>query len=239
MISFASFPGWVRSVAPEFRRVREVAALLLLALAAAAARAEMPATHPLDGIRTAAIAALGATDAQAEAALDPALRLTRCSQPLQAIASGPKTALVRCADSPGWRLYVPVRVHREADVVVLASPAAAGIPITANQLQIQRRDIGSASGATFSASDSLVGRIPNRALAAGMVPTESDLSIGTPLRRGDPVTLVARAGGVEVRMQGRALGPAQAGGRVTVENTESHRVLRGRVAGEGLVEIVP
>lgn len=199
----------------------------------------MPATHPLEEIRGAAIAALGATGAQAEAAVDPALRLARCGQPLQASASGPKTALVRCADSPGWRLYVPVRVHREADVVVMASPAAAGIPIMANQLQVQRRDIGSASGATFSDPALLAGRIPLRTLAAGTVPTQGDLSTGTLLRRGDPVTLVARAGGVEVRMQGRALGAAQAGGRITVENTESHRVLRGRVTGDSLVEVVP
>jgi flagella basal body P-ring formation protein FlgA len=60
-----------------------------------------------------------------------------------------------------------------------------------------------------------------------------------PLRRGDPVVIVARTQGIEVRMDGRALGPAQAGGRVAVENTASHRVLRGRVVADGVVEVVP
>ncbi|GAB3308188.1 flagellar basal body P-ring formation chaperone FlgA [Luteimonas notoginsengisoli] len=213
--------------------------VLLGAMPAGRARAAVP-TQPLDDIGAAAIAALGAGDAQsAEAVLDPALRLARCSQPLQAVASGAKTAQVRCDDTPGWRLYVPVRVHREADVVVLATPAASGVPIAANQLVVQRRDIGDAAGATFSDPAALVGRIPNQALAPGVVPTEADLAVGRPLRRGDPVVLVSRTGGVEVRMPGRALGPARAGGMVQVENASSRRVLRGRMAEEGVVELLP
>ena len=217
-----------------------VAVALLGWILFAAGQARAAAPQPLDDIRAAAIAALGATDAQsAEAVLDPRLRLAQCSQPLRAIASGPKTAQVRCDDTPGWRLYVPVRVRRVADVVVLGTPAASGVPIAASQLVVQRRDIGDAAGATFSDPAALVGRIPNHALAPGVVPTEADLAIGRPLHRGDPVMLVSRTGGVEVRMPGRALGPARAGGMVAVENMSSHRVLRGRVAEEGVVELLP
>jgi flagellar basal body P-ring formation protein FlgA len=73
----------------------------------------------------------------------------------------------------------------------------------------------------------------------GQLPTEHDLSLGAPLRRGDPVVLVSRTGGVEVRMPGRALGPAQSGGRISVENVSSRRVLRGRLVAEGTVELLP
>lgn len=229
----------MRPSVPKHRRIGELAALALLAFAAMSARAAPPATQPLDSIRGAAIEAVGATGSAAQAVLDPALRLAACTQPLQAIASGPKTAQVRCADTPGWRVYVPVRVRREADVVVLAAAAPAGVPIAANQLVVQRREIDALGGMPFSDPARLVGRTPARALAAGLVPTEGDLANGTPLRRGDPVVLVARSGGVEVRMQGRALGPAQAGGRIAVENSASHRVLRGRVAGDGVVEVTP
>lgn len=229
--------------APRPRRGRAfvalgLLALLALALAGANARAAAVPTQPLADIRSAAIAALGAGEDPAQATLDPALRLARCSQPLQAVASGAKMAQVRCADSPGWRLFVPVRVRREADVVVLTVAAASGVPIAANQLAVQRREIGQAAGTTFSDPAALVGRIPSRALAPGLVPTEADLSLGAPLRRGDPVVLVSRVGGVEVRMQGRAMGPAQAGGVIVVENTSSHRMLRGRVVADGVVEVV-
>lgn len=215
-----------------------LALFMLAVLAAAHARAATFEPQPLAEIRSAAIAALGAGDDQAKATLDPALRLARCSQPLQAVASGSKMAQVRCADSPGWRLYVPVRIRREADVVVLTVAAASGVPIAANQLAVQRREVGQAAGATFSDPAALIGRIPSRALAPGLVPTEADLALGAPLRRGDPVVLVSRIGGVEVRMRGRAMGAARAGGVVVVENTSSRRVLRGRVVADGVVEVM-
>ncbi|HVI60439.1 MAG TPA: flagellar basal body P-ring formation chaperone FlgA [Luteimonas sp.] len=227
------------SIAPSVVRAGLLAALVAGA-ACAPARAQAPPAQPLDEIGAAAIAALGAGDAQAaEAVLDPALRLARCSRPLQAVASGPSTAQVRCADDPGWRLYVPVRVRRVADVVVLRSPAASGVPITADQLVVQRRDVGATDAPAFADPAALVGRVPNRALAPGVVPTEADLALGAPLRRGDPVVLVSRTGGVEVRMPGRALGAARAGGVVAVENPSSHRLLRGRLVAEGVVELLP
>lgn len=220
--------------------VRIAAWLVVVWLGLLPLRAAALEAHPLDDIRAVAIAALGAGDAQsAEAVLAPTLRMARCSQPLQAVATGATTAQVRCDDAPGWRLYVPVRIRREADVVVLREPAPQGVPITAHQLAVQRRDVGGAQGATFEDPAALVGRIPARALAPGAVPTEADLALGAPLRRGDPVVLVSRTGTVEVRMPGRALGPARAGGTIAVENTSSRRVLRGRLVGEGVVELLP
>jgi flagella basal body P-ring formation protein FlgA len=234
--------------------VARVAALVLLAGAAvtAARASEGAQSHGLQSIgpqsigmqslaeiRSAAIAAMGADPGQAQATVDAALRLRRCSRPLEAVAASARMAQVRCGDAPGWKLYVPVRVRREAQVVTLTRPAAAGVPISADQLVVQRRDVGATAGQTYTDPAQLVGQVPSHALGRGAIPTQADIATGTPLRRGDPVVLVARTGGVEVRMEGRALGPAQAGGRISVENTASHRVLRGRVAGDGLVEILP
>lgn len=212
-------------------------ALLLSLLLASTAHAAPPGGFAdLDAIRAAALGALGA-DADAEASLDPSLRLAHCGQPLQAFASGPKTVQVRCDDSPGWRVYVPVSVRREVDVVVLTAPARSGQPLAQTQLAVQRRDMGQVAGPGFADPAELVGRSTRRALASGTALTEADLALGAPLRRGDPVVLVARAGGIEVRMAGRALGPAHAGGVVTVENSSSHRVLRGRMIAEGVIEV--
>ena len=231
---------------PAPRRARPLLAVAIAVVAAMAqalaspAAATAGATQPLDEIAAAAIAALGAGDADAaEATLDPALRLSRCGQPLRAVATGLRTARVECPGEPGWRLYVPVRVRRAADVVVLRTPAPAGTPITADQLQVQRRDVGATPDAAFSDPAALVGRVPRQALAAGAVPGAEDLAQGRLLRRGDPLVLVSRAGAVEVRVAGRALGPARAGGIVPVQNAESQRVLRGRLVAEGVVELLP
>lgn len=206
------------------------------ALAAGAARADGP--QPLDAIRTAAIAALGADPANADASVAASLRLARCTQPLQAVATSAVTAQVRCPDAPGWTLYVPVRVRREADVVVLRGPVRAGQPITADQLVVQRRDIADATAPVVTDPAQVIGLTPARPLAAGAPLSAADLVQGPPLRRGDPVVLVSRAGGIEVRMAGRALGPAGAGGRVSAENVESRRIVRGRLVGPGVVEVL-
>lgn len=58
------------------------------------------------------------------------------------------------------------------------------------------------------------------------------------VRRGDPVVLRAAFGASEVRMGGRALGQARAGGIVNVENDSSHRIIRGRLAPDGTVEVI-
>ena len=194
--------------------------------------------QPLDGIRAAAFQALGADPARAEATLSPGLRLAACGQPLQAVASGSRTALVRCPDAPGWKLYVPVQAHREADVVVVRGPVKAGVPLTADQLVVQRRTLTDDGAAPASDPAALVGRIPARALADGAVPVDTDFSAGPPLRRGDPVVLLTRIGGIEVRMAGRALGTTHQGGTVSAENVESHRVVRGKLSAPGVVEVL-
>lgn len=200
--------------------------------------AQAAGVQPLDAIRAAAVQALGADPARAEATLAPGLRLAACTQPLQAVASGPRTALVRCPDAPGWKLYVPVQAHREADVVVVRGPVKAGVPLTADQLVVQRRTLSDDATAPASDPAVLVGRIPARALADGTVPVAGDFSAGPPLQRGDPVVLLTRIGGIEVRMAGRALGTTHQGGMVSAENVDSHRVVRGRLSSPGVVEVL-
>lgn len=194
---------------------------------------------PVQAIVQAAEAALGGAGTQVEATVDPALRMPACGQPLSGVALGPRMAEVRCADSPGWRLTVPARVRREADVVVLTAPARAGQPIEAVQLAVQRRDVASGNGVGMADPAQVAGRVARRSLPAGAVVSAGDLADGAgALRRGDPVVLVSKAGGIEVRVGGRALGAALPGAVVAVENLASRRIVRGRVAGEGIVEVL-
>lgn len=194
---------------------------------------------PVADIARAAQGALGSAGAQVEASVDPALRMPLCGQPLSAVATGPRMAEVRCPDTPGWRLTVPARVRREADVVVLLGPAQAGVPIGAAQLTVQRRDLGGGAVAGFTDPAQVAGHVPRRALPAGAVVLAGDLADGAgALRRGDPVVIVSRAGGIEVRMGGRALGGATGGAVVAVENAQSKRIIRGRLVAEGIVEVI-
>lgn len=164
-------------------RPRQFLACLLLAATAAVAAQDV---QPLQPIRDAAISALRA-DASAQAMVAPGLRLPACRQPLTASASSPTVAHVRCPDSPGWRLFVPLRLG------AMAQPARAA---------------------------------------------EENPALAVMVKRGDPVVLRASLGGTEVRMGGKALGQARAGGILNVENDSSHRIIRGRLAADGTVEVV-
>lgn len=225
-----------RSERPSLLLRYLVASMLL---AAALVGRAAPAFTPVAEILRTAEAALGAGGAQVQASVDAAVRMPACTQPLQGVALGPRMAEVRCPDPSGWRLTVPARVRREADVVVLLSPVAAGSAIAAGQLAVQRRDVAGGSGVGMADPAQVAGRVARRAMPAGAVVSAGDLADGAgALKRGDPVVIVSKAGGIEVRMGGRALGGAVAGAVVAVENLTSRRIVRGRLVADGVVEVL-
>jgi flagella basal body P-ring formation protein FlgA len=195
------------------------------------------AFQTVDSIRAAAEAALAAPGVQAEAALDPALRMPPCAQALQAVPVSAVNVEVQC---PGaWRLFVPVRVARQQPVLVLAEAVAPGQPLSAQALRIEHRDAARLAGVPLTDPAQALGQTLRRGGRPGQVLRQADL-VATPLlRRGQPVSLVAGGPGFEVRMAGRALADAGPGEVVRVENLASRRVLAGVVAGPGLVRVGP
>lgn len=185
--------------------------------------------QPVDTIKAAALGALPA-GSEAEATLDPALRLPRCGVALVARVQGSNSVEVGCPD--GWRLFVPVRVRRSQTVLVLSRGIAPGETITADAFVPETRDASRIVGAAVADPAQAVGRVARRTLSAGAVLSATDLVAQRLIRRGDNVALVSRRGGVEVRVVGKALGDAGESERVTVENLSSRRVVQG-VVGPG------
>lgn len=185
--------------------------------------------QPVDTIKAAALGALP-VGADAEATLDPALRLPRCGAALVARVQGSNSVEVACPD--GWRLFVPVRVRRSQTVLVLSRGIAPGETITADAFMPETRDASRIVGAAVADPAQAVGRVARRMLSAGAVLSATDLVAQRLIRRGDNVALVSRRGGVEVRVVGKALGDAGESERVTVENLSSRRVVQG-VVGPG------
>ena len=185
--------------------------------------------QPVDTIKAAALGALP-VGADADATLDPALRLPRCGAALVARVQGSNSVEVGCPD--GWRLFVPVRVRRSQTVLVLIRGIAPGETITADAFVPETRDASRIVGAAVADPAQAVGRVARRTLSAGAVLSATDLVAQRLIRRGDNVALVSRRGGVEVRVVGKALGDAGESERVTVENLSSRRVVQG-VVGPG------
>jgi len=208
--------------------------VLILASLVAAPMALAAGFQSVDSIKSAALAALPpGTDA--EATLDPALRLPICGSALSASLNGANSVEVSCPQASGWRLFVPVRIRRSQNVLVLARGIAAGQPVTDDALVQETRDASRIVGATLNDPQLAVGKVARRTLVAGTVLLAGDLLSPRLVQRGDNVALVSRRGGVEVRMSGKALGNAGENEKVMVENVSSRRVVQGTVGATGEV----
>ncbi|MDR6673089.1 flagellar basal body P-ring formation chaperone FlgA [Xanthomonas sp. 1678] len=206
--------------------------LILLVVLLAALPAWAAEFQPVDSIRAAALSTLG-PDATAEATLDPSVRVPLCPVPLQAQPTGTTTVEVSCPREAGWRLFVPVKVRRLQDVLVLSRGLAAGETVGAADMVSEKRDVARIVGAAMTDPAVAIGRVVRRTLPAGTLLSASDLVAQRLVRRGDNVALVARSGALEVRMAGRALSDGGENERVTVENLSSRRVVQGTVSQNG------
>ena len=176
-------------------------------------------------------------------ALDERLRLPSCEQPLEALPTsgnllrGAVNIGVRCNGSAAWTVYVPVRIQHRLQVVVLARPLARGATITADALSLQEIDSASLPYGYFTRPEQAVGKILKRSVVNGHALTPDAVENPHAIRRGQQVTLLGRAGTVEVRSSGRALGDAASGDRIRVENTGSQRIVEGVARDGSVVEV--
>ena len=219
-------------------------AFLLFFFASLAATAADTA-QPLDSLRETAVAAVraqAAPSARAEAAaLDDRLRLPACGESLRAapepVRGGQVRVAVSCATPVAWTVYVGVRLTDIRPVLTLSRGAQRGESLDASLLVPQERDIASLPYGYFSDPAQLAGRQLRRPAGAGSVLTPDMVEAQKLVRRGDLVTVIGRAGPMEVRSQGKALRDGAEGDRIPVENSSSRRVVEGKVTAGGQVEV--
>jgi flagella basal body P-ring formation protein FlgA len=227
--------------------IRTVAAAALLALCA------LPPARAEDGLESLARVAAVARAAAAAATLrppgelevgafDPRLRLPACAtlpvgRPSAATRSAAQLTIeVRCA-APQWRHFVVVRVHAEEAVVVASRPLARLQVITADDVALVPRDLSLLPGGYFRRTEDAIGRIAQRGIGSGEVLATGVLRAATIVHRGQAVTLVVQAGGLNVRAPGIALADGGLDERVRVRNTNSSREIEGIVRSPETVEV--
>jgi flagellar basal body P-ring formation protein FlgA len=85
----------------------------------------------------------------------------------------------------------------------------------------------------------IVGMEAARPLAAGTLVRTSDLIRPQLVRRGEPVTIALRDGGLSITTAGRALGSGAAGDFVRIVSLSTNRTLDGVVESTGIVRVAP
>lgn len=175
--------------------------------------------------------------------LDPRLRLALCDQPLETFQPpggremGNTTVGVRCNGSRSWTLYVPMTIDVHTGVVVAATSLPKGESIDASKVKIARRNLAKLPQGYFRTLEEVEGTVLKRNVTAGQPLTPSMLKAQRMVERGQRVTVLARSGGLEVRVPAKALSHGANGERIRVRNLSSQRIIEGVVVAAGLVRV--
>ncbi|MGJ8669635.1 MAG: flagellar basal body P-ring formation chaperone FlgA [Oceanococcus sp.] len=169
---------------------------------------------------------------------DSRLYLPRCEQQPQATANQHGLRMQVRVSCPGsWSLYVPVSVEQHKQVVFTRRSLAANEVVSAADVELAWKQIKSGGYGHFESLESVVGRKLIRPVNAGKILQPNQLRQAWSIHKGDTVTLISRAGAVEIRGRGKAEQDALENNRVRVRNLSSGKVVEGYARGNGIVEI--
>jgi flagellar basal body P-ring formation protein FlgA len=176
------------------------------------------------------------------ATLDPRLRLAPCAGELTAAVpagSTPRDRLtvgVSCR-APNWTVYVPVVIESEVQMLVLRRPVAQDARLNRDDVETQTRRIAGTASDYIRDASQLALRHARRALPAGTALTADLLAADMLVHRGQDVTLLAAASGIEVRAPGKALTDGALQQRVQVQNMSSLKIVEGVVDTADVVRV--
>ena len=228
-----------------------IALLASMTAAAGLPLAQAQQSQNLDAVRAAAARFVetqmrypGATLRVSVEALDPRLRLAPCDGlqaffPAGARRLGNTTVGVRCRSPKPWVIYLTARVEAYGKVLVSAHALPQGAVLAASDFRLARRDLAALPYGYLSDTRRIAGMILTQPLSADAVLTPGMLQAPHLVHRGQRVTLMATAPGLEVRMAGQALTDGARGTLVQVRNMASQRVVEGTVVAAGVVRVTP
>ena len=227
---------------------------LALALISASAFAQAPVQiQSLDAVRSAAQSYVKKQVPEREPGtvqvnvgnLDSRLRLAECAEPLKvALPTGATfrarmTVAVSCASPAAWTVYVPISIETQSSVLVLRHAVGRGARVTAQDVEVQSRVVAGAGDDYLTDIAELDGRTLKRPLGAGAALTAEVMAADSIVKRGQEVTLLAAAGGMEVRARGVAMNDAPVSGRIKAQNLSSGRIVEGVVETADVIRITP
>ena len=225
-----------------------LAALTLLLLKPLGALAD-DYTDPADvraAAEQAACSAAGSGTAKLEVnaeALDDRLRLAACAEPLVATIAGDgqlrerTTVNVRCNAGTRWSIYLGVNLASELPVLVAQRALATGSAPSAADFEVVQRRLPGLSSRYVTDVTQLAGQRLRRPVAMGEALAADSLVVAPVVHRGQQLTLVARAGGMEVRTTAIALADGRPDERIRVQNLASQKVIEAVVRSAVLAEV--
>lgn len=175
--------------------------------------------------------------------LDSRSRLARCGSAIEAFMP-PRAQIrqrttvgIRCGDQGGWTVYLPVTVNAFARALVATQPLPPGTVLQPAHVQTVKRNVSALGYGYLASLDADGGYRVTRSVSQGAVITPQMVESAVMIRRGQTVKIIARTGSVGVSMSGVAASEASLGGRISVKNVKSGRLVEGIVRSSETVEV--
>ncbi len=175
--------------------------------------------------------------------LDNRLRLARCAHPPTAQFApgnhqeGNTTVNVRCSEPVAWSIFIPARLERDREVLVVAKTLSRHQLIQPDDVRLERRDSSTITHGYLDDPTAVIGQQTKRALSPGEVMNSDQVIPPKLVTRGQQVTLFSARPGLTVRMKGEAMEDGAEGQRIRVRNLSSKRIVEGYVEPSGAIRI--
>ena len=128
------------------------------------------------------------------------------------------------------------KLEAMAEVVVAGVNMRKGCIITADQLNIARRDI-SKFNKPFQTIDHVVGMQVKRTIRAGKTIDNRNVELPPVIKKGEPVKIVASRGSLQVSTNGIAIMDGRPGQFIRVKNINSSKLIYCKVDSAGIVSV--
>ncbi|SNY94269.1 flagella basal body P-ring formation protein FlgA [Cohaesibacter sp. ES.047] len=122
---------------------------------------------------------------------------------------------------------------------VLTRNMRPGEIVTESDVIMTPLPLNKAQQANPALMDEVIGKSATRTLRAGIIVNAAYFSEPEIINRSDVVSIIFKAGKLTLSMRGKALASGSKGDVISVQNTQTNKILRGEVTGPGIVQIGP
>jgi len=171
------------------------------------------------------------------------LRVIECPEPLSGVE--PATGLrggrisirVSCKGPRPWSVYVMASVKSEVQVVMTTRAMARGEVLSPEDISEKTVSRPPAIQPLLRQAEEALGNALKRSIGEGVELSAAMLKKPTIIRSGEHTLIRAEAGGLQVRVTGKALQHGVVGEIIRVLNLSSKKTVRGRVEADGTITV--